>query len=423
MCKYDDSCEGGKLTNKLIRPLGGMERAFHSYSLAYPVLFSVVVELSGVVDSLSFRPALLSLQAIHPFLRVHVENMEGAGLSFIECNDEIACRIVPAEDRLDWRALVQQELAFREYSGHALASASLIHSAESSTIVLTFAHVIADGRSGVSIALDLVAIINGETPVARQGLPGMDVIVVGDAGRTRFAPPSADVPAAAHPVSFRSDNAAQLTVKTRFLAEAETAALATRCRENGVTIHGALLAAAALVSMKGPTDTVRISSPVDLRPGFDMMTFTPGLFIALVATEVRRGESEGFWTLAARSKEGIELSRSPESIGMLVSALSAGIPAQPDPPLACAVLGPLVGDLMISNLGVIPEASSSHALKIKAMWAPALNTQVLGNEMIGIATYGETLRMVHISEKIDSLLLDELLAVLIKIIYPHLALG
>lgn len=402
-----------------IRPLGGIERTFHSYSVAYPVAFSVVVELSGWVDGDGFRAALLSLQKTHPFLSVIVKNLDEIGLSFIQSDEEIPFRVLSVEKGIDWRKLVEEEISRRGYDGHNLARASLLQGAKNSTIVLTFAHVIADGRSGTSIALDLVSLLRGYQPVIREGLPDLDLAAT-KSSSTILPAPVDPGEAQDKNVIFRSARTPHLNIKTRFLDSIQSSTLSAHCRLNGVTVHGALLAASAIATAKvDGSARLRISSPVDLRPGVDLLPYSPGLFIALALSTMTPDGDEDFWKLAARSKEGIEASRSPEAINMLVNTLAAVVPMTPDSEIATAVLGPLVADLMISNLGVVPEASCSHPLQVQALWAPVLNTQVLGNEMIGVATYGGKLRMTHVSESPDSPLLDNIIATLLEAVNLH----
>lgn len=404
MDNLDDISNTSVAQTKPLRRLGAQERAFYSYSLGAQVLFSIIAEVVGSTDVERLANALDGLKQRHPFLSVAVVDTAADGLVFVPSAKPIKFRIAEAADGTAWTSSVAAELnRWEKLEGDALARVTVVRDSTRFTIIVTFNHTIADGRSGVAIINDLIQLLGGRSLPKHEGLPLLDDIV-----NVHPATGPLQLPDFLRPTAVKNSGDRPITVSTLVFDRDQTRRLIERCRAERVTVHGALCAAATIATAGKRQGPLRLASPVDLRETVGKEPYTPGLFMALAPAALDQQDGEDTWTLARRSLDSITLTRTRDVISSLVATMDAIVPNHGDRASAQAVLAPLTLDLMISNLGNVPVEATAGDLRVEAVWGPALNTQIEANDVIGVTTFDGELRMIHTHSRRRSSLLDDM---------------
>ncbi|MGT2440979.1 phthiocerol/phthiodiolone dimycocerosyl transferase family protein (plasmid) [Bradyrhizobium betae] len=387
--------------------MGGLERAFFSHSLRAPIDFSVVAEISGATDEETVVKAFDALRDRHPSLRVEVVAHPSDGLSFAWSDNEPMVVVRHADQASSWLEVVRDDLQrWEDISGAPLMKASVLLAANSFAICLTFNHTISDGRGALAILRDFIHLIGGEHLAALSGLPGLNEFAAEYASAELPAPPPENEVKPEIRIRQVTDDPLQLSI-LEFDREL-TRHLIAKCREESVTVHGAICAAAAIATKPGRTGPIGISSPVDLRATAGKDADCPGLFMGLSPAFLQVAGEDTLWTVARRATDGIMAVRSPEMVAGLTRFLDNIVPKVADADFAFAVLPPQVRDLMISNLGRLSIQTRINSLNVKSIWGPILNTQVSQSDMIGINTLDGILRMVHVSSGANPSLLTDI---------------
>ena len=177
----------------------------------------------------------------------------------------------------------------------------------------------------------------------------------------------------------------------------------------GTTVHGALSVALAFAASeisggaaKGP---IRICSPIDTR---DLLGLggecVPVTGMAVIRIEKHRGDA--FWNLARRAKGDLAPARSREGLVAAQSgmhqAVMNGIDVQGVAGFLAAVFA---HDIMLSNLGQIRFETQIGALRLEAVWGPAILMGFAGAQTVGVTTVNGAIGLLHTSyEPMDSLL-------------------
>jgi hypothetical protein len=119
------------------------------------------------------------------------------------------------------------------------------------------------------------------------------------------------------------------------------------------------------------------------------------------------------WETARRLSRDLAGPRSAEGVAATYSALGQLIASQPGVEgIAEAELGICGIEMMVSNLGVLPYASRFGAFELKALWGPSVFAGVEREQMIGVATIGDAIHLLHTSYSAIPRLLDEVESIL-----------
>jgi NRPS condensation-like uncharacterized protein len=399
-----------------LRPLGGFEQLFHVFAQVYPVHFCLCAEIGAAIDADALRSALDRVRERHPLLRVRILEDERFGTAFYRSDRPIALETIAVEHATDWHPAVKRELETPiDAEAGSLLRVTALCARATTTIILTFHHVIADALSAVWVFHDLMRALAGEPLEAFQSSPPVEGGTLGrfpdpeflkQSNRTRpiSSPPIASIDLPTH-------------LATAELSQSETARLVECCRANGATVHGAICAVAA--RHIGPTkgDVMRLACSVDVRKMAGIESGACGLFVANSSVELTVDEALPIWHDARHVSETLVRFRSREGAGALVERMSVEFPptAQSDKFLALASsFAPT--SVVISNLGVLPIAERYGAYAVNAVWGPVMLT-IPPKELqtLGICTFGGRLRIVHQSygpiPGLASAIRDSLLAV------------
>jgi hypothetical protein len=392
----------------LLRPLGCAELFFHLYAQVYPVHFCLCAEIEGTVDAAALRRALDQVRERHPILQARIAHDEELGTAFHKSGRPIELKIVYAGKDADWRPTVERELQRPMGNGSgALLRVTALRAPGVTTIVLTFHHAIADGLSAVGILHDLLSALAGEQLEAFKSFSPIEEKILGPSprpARTSERPARAGEPHRAVPVLPQTWPCALLlpanlrtNIDTAEFTKEETARLVERCRATNTTVHSVICAAAARCVPAPGQDIVGITSPFSLRKLAGIESGACGVFIGAASAEVQIKEIASIWREARHVGDSLNKARSRQAVIDFITRMSAEFSPAAGREKVVAFLsdGPQTA-LVVSNLGVLPIAERYGPRAVRAVWGPAMLTNLPENrQTIGVCAFGGQLRIVH----------------------------
>jgi hypothetical protein len=380
----------------LHRPLGSCERFFHLYSLAFPVHFCLVAQILGPVDPATLSASLEQVRRRHPALRVCIVDDAEAGPAFFATDNPIEVRTSLTEIDANWCEVVESELnlSFDGGSGPLMRAAALWHR-DGATIVLTFHHAIVDALSGIRILDDLMRALAGAHLVALPPLPPVEEMIAIANPNPTF--PRGGVSRAATTSKAQWPDKFTANISTLEWNPKETASLIQGCKANGSTVHGAICAAASRHVPASDPHTVRLHCPMDLSRIVGLESGACGVFLGAGVLEIPATCRKSLWLEARDVVDCLRAARSPAAVAGMLQWLATEFP----PTAGNDRVGEFFrsqpqSSAVISNLGVLPLAVDYGPLALKAVWGPAMLTNLpAGRQTIGISTFDGRLRMVH----------------------------
>ena len=380
--------------SNVLRSLGSLEKVLWLGSQHHPKHFALAAEIHGKTTIEDWRSALDAVQRRHPLLSVCIEKSEGHAPRFLQVpGASIPLRILQGEDALShWESEMEREMSQPVDPQKApLIRATLLHKGDRAVCILVAHHAIADGISVTYLIRDLLQALSGQAleplpvpPTHEEflGITGSEAgpVVSGGDG----AMPSA------LPATYRAWDGSPPRIKKLRLTTELTATLRDRARQERTTVHGALSVALAFAASeisggaaKGP---IRICSPIDTR---DLLGLggecVPVTGMAVIRVEKHRGDA--FWNLARRAKGDLAPARSREGLVAAQSgmhqAVMNGIDVQGVAGFLAAVFA---HDIMLSNLGQIRFETQIGALRLEAVWGPAILMGFAGAQTVGVTT-------------------------------------
>ncbi|WP_163722961.1 phthiocerol/phthiodiolone dimycocerosyl transferase family protein [Mycolicibacterium psychrotolerans] len=305
------------------RPLSPVERWFWIGGQIAPFNVIARVHLAGRLPDGVLRVAAGHLAAEHPLLQTAIRaEPDGSDPAFIRSSRHIPIRRVRGDGAAWERFVDEHELrtAIDWQSGPLLRIAEIIceGTPDSRDLVLTASHVIADGTTALTLLQRLIEhAAAGSTcleprpdigapedrlPAQYRGARGIARLAVTGAIETvaalvcrpcRLAPEST-----VHPVQRRT------RLVRRTLTSTQVQRLICRCRREGVTVHGALAAAMAMVigpvAAGAASGRMCIGSPVDFRSELHppVSAHEAGSYVNTMASMVRFGQDRDLWSMA-----------------------------------------------------------------------------------------------------------------------------
>lgn len=244
------------------------------------VNFTTIARVRGSFDAAQLRQALDALGRRHPGLTARLCRRRLRWYLQPSEVHSIASRVVDCDPRA-WAPHAEAETRHAPWplDGPRARCIWLRHGEADSTLLLTFHHVIGDGKSGVLVMRDLIRLLADPS----LELPEIDTLpqevffppsyrpsqnlgkAFGLLARDMRATPATRLVSEGRaPVEERT----QRVVPIRF-TESQTNALRTLARREGYTLHG-LLSAALMLALRETGDwkderTMRFFHPVDLR--------------------------------------------------------------------------------------------------------------------------------------------------------------
>lgn len=300
------------------RPLTGLEQWQWFFDQAAVLNLVIIARVSGQFDQDRLRTALKDLADYYPHLTSRIE--PGRPPYFVAGAGPIDLRIEPWRPDA-WQAVAVQEAnAPMETPKGPLVRAFLLDGSESSDLILTLNHSVADGQSGVLIMKELLELHGGR---ARHISPQPDVLVpplkalfesklkaiwvaMKIFWKSRNMTPNP--PEQWVPVSERRTGLITVQFAKDFMTPLITAA-----RLHETTLHGALVAAMLMAIEREMRDTnndpagkmLGCATPVDLRRYTEISKEAVGNLLSGVMSSHKVHPETSFWTLAAEVSQSI----------------------------------------------------------------------------------------------------------------------
>ncbi|GAB7068635.1 condensation domain-containing protein [Mycolicibacterium hodleri] len=402
-----------------IRPIGALERQFYRYAESNPVHFSIVAEFDVALDEDQLRAALDAVQGRHPLLRASVDDHPSTRLGFYQ-PPHVGQIPLDVHHRVDagWTSAAADDLARPfDRSTAPLMRATLVLAPDSSALLLTLDHTIADGISSVNIVDDLLTVLNGGQLTPLPVPPAQeDMIAQTLAPPAEFPPRDAPAPDPRMGVStsVRPYDGAPPNLHAVTMQLADTARLVERCRTEQTTVHAAVVTAASHVraALHGQ-DYVRVLSPINFRAlikaGGDCAAYFTCTCTGMAPAD------RSFWDQARALTAELTVARSAPGIQMTSAAIQQFVPVDADLATAQEFFTKTAPwDLLVSNLGV-QDLDGAGPIRPTALWGPIVRSHIEGDAGTGVVTYEGRLRMISCGYTHAPEYLDGVLALLIEV--------
>lgn len=370
------------MTAQLQRPLSPLERWYWIADQVSPLNVVARVCLHGTIASGLLEAATAALVSEYPMLRVAIAaDTDGTNPTFVPSSRPTDIRTLTGDD-VEWqRQIDHTELAtpLNWQSGPLARLVQVSVDVQTHDLVLTISHVIADGTTALYLLRRLIEHANqiaqssqaSDLITSRSVIPAADDLLPARYRGVRALPRVAATAVAdrlatavtrPHRLSAESAVPAQrrrTRLLCRRLSRGELNALAQRCRAEGVSVHGALLA--AMATAIGPTAAqlssgrLAIGSPIDVRAELTppVPADEAGAYVVTVPSAIRFGGGRDLWSIARHANRS--LARRTRT-GQHLTLMSAGRYVSPKSLDTCSrVFGLLErsgpGNICLSNIG------------------------------------------------------------------------
>jgi NRPS condensation-like uncharacterized protein len=280
------------------------------------VTLSATIEGTLSIDLLT--RALNWLQLRHSRLSVRIITDNQNQVQFSSDNiSPIPLRVIERQGEDHWCQEMKEELCRPlNWSKEPLLRVLLLHSSNSSNLIITFHHCIGDGLSGAYLIRDILQFMDqpDSPPELLPDLPPIDKIIPG-ATKDLAEKDSEDlIEESILTATYRNNqevNTSEALPIRLFhwtLPSTVTTQLLACCRNENTSVHGALCAAfllAIAAEVKSPNQIIlKCHTPVDIR---DYLTIDVGEnlgeYIARPVTTHRLTQRTEFWSLAREVKD------------------------------------------------------------------------------------------------------------------------
>jgi len=406
------------------RLLGASEHFLWLRDQGWSVNFAMTARVTGSLTVQQLTDALAWVQRRHPLLAVRIAKDSQKQPRFV--SEGVPCiplRVVKRQGEEHWCQEVAQEIASPfSWSEGPLLRVVFLQGDELSEVIVVCHHSIGDALSVVYLIRDILQEV---------GTPGSDRQILPE------LPPLEELlPTCFDPNSSKSTENVlhQRIVESSFtnrkvtpskwrpsilhwsLTAEETTKLILRCRQEQVTVHGALCASFLLSiasEVNSPQQTVlKCLSPLNVRSylvppvGSDM-----GVYIALPVTSHKLNAESNFWEVAREVKCQINEVVTQGKMFQGIPKLKAFLSTKPDPSAVYQQVLKRGDDLALSNLGRLDIPQQFGHLHLRAIYGPTLlgseNVKVLsvttlGGEMFFTFAYLESVTSQASAEKIKA---------------------
>ncbi|MCC5661743.1 condensation domain-containing protein [Nostoc sp. XA010] len=374
------------------RLLGASEHFLWLRDQAWSVNFALAASVTGTLTVRQLTDALAWVQLRHPLLRVKIAIDEHQQPQFIsEDVPAISLRVVQRQGEEHWTQEVADEIVSPfSWSQGPLLRVVLLQG-DNSELILICHHSIGDALSIVYLLRDILQEI---------GTPGSDCQILPEIPPLEeLIPPSFQhkndtvvIANSHHLEPEETPRKWRPTILSWSLEVEETSKLVLRCREEQVTVHGALCASFLLSMIHeaglSAETSIKCLSPLNARSylvppvGLDM-----GVYIALPVTAHKLKRESDFWDLAREVKHQINEVVAQGKMFEGIPKLKAFLSTKPTPNVVYQQVLERGDDLAVSNLGRLDIPQQFGNLRLRAIYGPTL----LGSEnvkVVSVATLG-----------------------------------
>jgi hypothetical protein len=371
--------EHAQLMNAVkLRNLDAFEELFWLIEQSVTMSHAAIAEVSGRTTIRQWKDALDAMQIRYPLLSASIRKVPGERPYFERVRGtSMALRLAPLSDSLVLEEEMEKELQRSFGDGRGpLTRATLFHSPDRSVVMFASHHSGMDGKSHLLLIQDLLAAVAGE------GV-GKPLPVQPDLGQLLGLPAPAEYRKKLEGRSVSPEDGAlempEIRVQRIRLSVEETDRLRRRAKEEGTTVHAALIAALTLAgkgcSERWKVGPVRCLSPIDMRKTLGIPT-APGLLISSHVAPVETPEGESLWDIARTIRGEMLPAQTVAGAQDLLAAMSSAVAEEQNArDLYWSVLkSPLAHELLVANYAGYKVRGEYGDIKIENLFtgSPAL---------------------------------------------------
>jgi hypothetical protein len=372
---------------------------------------AVVVEVSGTTTIEQWKNALDVIQIRYPLLSASIRKVPGERPFF----EKVSGVLMPLQTaHLSGSLVLEQEMeqelqkSFGDGSG-PLTRATLFHAPGRSVVMFATHHSGMDGKSHLLLVQDLLASVAGEDlggPLEVQPSVGQLLGLPAPAEYVKKLKARSVAPEDGTPVEMP-----QVSVHRLELSVEETGALLKRAREQGTTVHAALLTALTLAgkrhSRKWNVGPVRCMSPIDMRKMLRIPN-AAGLLISLHHGAVLAPDGALFWNIVRTVREDMLPAQTAHGARQCLGALSSVVAEEHNArDLYSSVLkGPTLQELMVTNYAGYQVRTEYGDLRIVNLFtgSPSVTPAL---QKVSVLTVNGRLGMTLVSRDVFPTLLED----------------
>lgn len=383
-------------TQKL-RALDAFEEVFWLLEQTVPRAPVLVGELEGATTVEAWEDGLRAVQRKYPLLSARITKIPGERPFFAYAADaHVPLRVVPLTEAFAIEEEMQRAIdaSFGDGNG-PLMRVTLFHARTRCVVLIASHHAAFDGKTNVSVLLDLVAAAAGEAlgpsrPVSSGlselfGLPAAGPYMQTLASSRR----------APHGVSAPKE---RIRVERLRLSREETAALVRGARAAKTTVQGALVAALAVAgrhwSVAWRSTTIRYAIAIDVRPILSILD-APGLLVSAHLGTIEPSSERSFWDLARTINDELAKSRTREGVLAGVLSFRRLMDVEHDP-TGFRLTTAMQHELMVTNYGNAEVRTAFGPLKLNALSSGSASGDGDTQKISAITVDGQMM-MTHVS--------------------------
>jgi hypothetical protein len=402
-----------------LRDLDALEEFLWLVEQSVNVSHAVIVEVKGSTTIGRWKSALDAIQLRYPLLSASISKIPGKR-PFFEKTRRVAMplRIAPLTDSLVLEEEMEKELqkSFGDGSG-PLTRATLFHSRHRSVVMFATHHSSMDGKSHLLLVQDLLASVAGEDlgePLEVQ--PGLEQLL-GLPAPAEYAK-KLEVGSVA-PEGGTHSGMLKVRLHRLQLSVKETEVLLARAREEGTTVHAALVAALTVAGRRHSKEwnagPVRCVSPIDMRRPLGI-PHAVGVLISSHHAVVPTPDGASFWEIARAVRKDILPAQSAHGARHLLSALSSMVAEERNAQdLYRSVLeGPLVHELMVTNYAGYQVRTKYGNLRVENLFTGSPSI-IPSMQKVSVLTVNERLGMTLVAHNVFPTLLEDAREILTRV--------
>ena len=395
----------------IFRELDAFEEFFWLIEQSAPVFHAVVAEVNGATTMEQWKDALDAIQIRYPFLSASIRKSPGKRPFFEkERGASMPLRIEPLTDSLMLEEEMEKELqkSFGDGSG-TLTRATLLHSPGRSVVMFATHHSSMDGKSHLLLIQDFLASVAGEDlgdPLTVQ--PGL--------GQLLGLPAPAEYVKKLEVRSIAPEDGTRVEIPKVHvhrlqLGVEETEVLLGRAKEEGTTVHAALVAALTLAgkrySKEWNAGPVRCVSPIDMRRTLGIPD-AAGLLISSHHGPVPTPDGASFWDIARTVRENMLPAQNAYRARQLLIELSSMVAEEHNAQdLYRSVLeGPFVHELMLTNYAGYQVRTEYGNLRIENLFTGSPSI-IPALQKVSVLTVNGRLGMTLVARDVFPTLLED----------------
>ena len=406
-------------SQRCLRPLGSFEELLWLMDKRSPLHATLIAHIDGTTTTDQWKAALQHTRRRHPLWSAVIAETED-GRPFFQSipESEIPLRVIEGDFSQSWEKEVAWQLSIPiDAENGSLVRATLLHTNASCMLILTAHHSICDGMSLAFAIRDALQALSGSQLKDLSLQPSQeDALKLSSRPRARMGTVDHRLQQAPSRTVYRASSSMIPEVSSLQFSGSFTEALRNRARQEGTTVHAALIAAAGIAARLNPDygsgRDLHVCSPINNRTLLGSPEDCALLFTAADSC-ILDEPAEDFWGLTRRSKSLLSLARTVDGARAVLGAVD-GIVQRGLHATSAAEEGAklFLFDLMLTNLGAVPIETSYGFLLLRDLWGPAVLVGLEGEQTLGVSTFNGRLCLLHTSHSPLPGFLDQIESIL-----------